>query len=211
VLTARGQDVARRHGEARAAAAGRTQLVRPGQLSAGRGVGPVETAAGGLVDGLAGRAVGEAEAVDAADGRGDTAGQTHLRVVVGGARAAAVAEGQQDQLAERVPVDVPLDADAGEGVDVADEGLVLGRVAGGDAAVRLGAGARGGAAGDGPLVGPVAVDVGADAAGAGADLAVLAPETVVGGGVDEAWEMSVGAVTRKGGDDVPSGLTMGMM
>lgn len=190
VLGTRGQNVAGGHSEATAAATSGTELVRPRELSASRGVSPVQAATGGLVDGLAGRSVGEAETVDATDGTGDTAGEAHLGVVVGGAGAAAVAEGEEDELAEGVPVDVPLDAGAGEGLDVADEGLVLGGITGGDTAVGLGAGVGGGAAGDGPLVGPVAVHVGADAGAGRAALAVLAPETVVGLGVDETCKMS---------------------
>ena len=187
MLTARRQNVGSRDSEATAAAAGGAQLVGPRQLSTSNSVSPVQTATGGLVDGLAGRSVAEAKVVDAADGSGDTAGESHLGVVVGGAGAAAVSEGQEDQLAEGVPVDVPLDAgSAAKGVDVRDEGPVLGGVTLGLAAVGLVARVGGGTAGDGPLVGPVTVHVSADAALASAALAVLAPETVTGLGVHEA-------------------------
>jgi hypothetical protein len=187
VLTARRQNVGSRNSETTATTTvGRTQLIRPRQLNASNSVSPVETATVGLVDGLAGRSICEAEAVDATDSRRDTSSQTHLGLVVGGTSAAAVSKGEEDQLAERVPVDVPLDARAAaEGVDVGDEGPVLRGVTLGLAAVGLGARA-GGRAGADPLVGPVAVHVGADAALAGADLTVLAPETVIGLGVDEA-------------------------
>lgn len=91
-----------------------------------------------------------------------------------------------------MPVDVELDALRGlDGGELVDEGCRLGGVACGGAAEVLGAGAGGGAAGDVPLVGPVAVDVVAETGAAAGGLPVLAPETVVGLGVEEAWWMLV--------------------
>ena len=85
------------------------------------------------------------------------------------------------QLRVRVPVDEELDTLAGLcGLEPGGEGGRLGRVAGRGALEVLGAGAGRGAAGDGPLVGPVAVDVVADASAAAGGLAVLTPEAVVG-------------------------------
>ncbi len=87
-----------------------------------------------------------------------------------------------------MPVNVELNALAvGEGLGEGHECLVFCRVAGGQALVSLVAGVGGGAVGEFPLVWPVAVDICSDTGLAGAGLAVLAPEAVVGLGVDEAW------------------------
>ena len=86
-----------------------------------------------------------------------------------------------------MPVNVQLDAlrrlDAGEpgGESGRLEGVALLSTL-----VVFGARAGRGTARDGPLVGPVTVDIAADAATARVGLAVLAPEAVVGLGVDEA-------------------------
>lgn len=66
------------------------------------------------------------------------------------------------------------------------ETKVLGGVAGGLSFVCFCAGVGGGAARDFPFVGPVAVDVAADAGVAADGLTVLAPQTVRRLGVDEA-------------------------
>lgn len=123
-----------------------------------------------------------------ADASGKTRGERALGGVVGRPSGAVVPVRQQNVLAVRVPVDVEPDALVGlELLSKSDEGRVLGGVTGGDALVGLGARAGGGAPRELPLVGPVAVDVGSDARGAGAGLAVLAPEALVGLGVDEAF------------------------
>lgn len=90
-------------------------------------------------------------------------------------------------MAIRVPVDVEFDPGGlGDGHGVVYEDAVFGGVTGGLAAVGFVAGVGGGAAGDVPLVWPVAVDISTNARLAGAALAVLSPEAVVGGCVDEA-------------------------
>jgi hypothetical protein len=75
----------------------------------------------------------------------------------------------------------------GDGEGVVGQNLVLGGVAGSKAAVSLRAGVGRGAAGNVPLVRPVAVDVGADASRSSTGLTVLAPETSALVGEDETW------------------------
>lgn len=195
ILDARPNLLSRRHNvtsrdrkAARARVPARPQLKSPRKLSLGNILGPVVAASCGLVDGGAGRAVVEAEAVDALDGTGNTGGKVHLLVHVVGSGGTAVSIRQKDKLAEGVPVNIELDARVlGKGPHVVDQDSIFGRVACCLSTVCLVTGAGGRAAGDIPLVGPVAVDVGADAGLATASLAVLAPETVVAGGVDETW------------------------
>jgi len=71
-------------------------------------------------------------------------------------------------------------------VDLGGEDAVLWSIARSLALVGLGAWARGGAAGYLPFVGPVAVDIAADAGVTADGLTVLAPQTVGGLGVDKA-------------------------
>lgn len=126
-----------------------------------------------------------------ADARGGARPLARLRRV----QRLVVAPGPQEVLRVAVPVDVQPDARArgrAEPVDEGREPLVLGAAGGGRPRVGLGAGVRGGAARVGrPGVGPVAVDVDADAGLVGGGrrrgLAGLAPEAVRGLGVDEAW------------------------
>ena len=81
-----------------------------------------------------------------------------------------------------MPINKQLQALGGlDLVQRSSEGLGLGRVARGSALVVFGAGGSGSAARGGPLDGPVAVDVAADAGGPGVGLAVLAPQA--GGGL----------------------------
>lgn len=153
----------------------------------GHGLEVIGAGTGGGVQGRARGAVGEAGAVDGADGGRVDAHEGLLQRVVGRPGVAVVAERAEDVLAVAVPVDVQLDAPAGgQSRSEGGQAAHLGRVAGGLALVGLVAGVGGRAARDGPLVGPVAVDVGADAALAGPGLAVLAPETVGCLRVDEA-------------------------
>ena len=113
--------------------------------------------------------------MDALDSIGDAGGEGHLEVVVVWPGGAVVAKGYEEKLAVGVPVDVPLDAGlVADPLGMADESLVLNGIAGGLALVVVGAGV-GGRAGAGPLVGPVAVDICADAGTDLANLAVLAP------------------------------------
>lgn len=101
--------------------------------------------------------------------------------------AAAVSVREEDELAEGVPIYVELDTDAvGQTLGMADKSAVLGGISSSLASVGLGAGVGGGTAGNTPLVGPVTVDVCSYARSAGASLAVLPPETVIGASVDEA-------------------------
>jgi hypothetical protein len=89
-----------------------------------------------------------------------------------------------------VPVGVELDAGAlGDGEDVVGVDGHLGGVAGGLTPVLQVARVGRRAAGDVPLVGPVAVEVGAYAGGPDAGLPVLAPEAILGVAEDEAWEV----------------------
>lgn len=98
-----------------------------------------------------------------------------------------------------MPVDEQLDALAFlGGLEPVAKSSGLGGIALGCALEVLGAGVGRGAAADGPLVGPVAVDVVADAGAAGDGLAVFTPETVIGLGVDEAWFVKYWDWMRKG-------------
>lgn len=113
--------------------------------------------------------------------------------ILGGDGGARVAVGGHEELRVGVEVDEELQALRGLGLgQPGGEGSGLGGVAGRGALEVLGAGVGGGAAGDGPLVGPVAVDVVAEAAAAGGGLAVLAPQAVGGLGVDEAVRVDDG-------------------
>lgn len=128
VLLTRRQNLIRRDNEATLPRRRRAQLESPRDLSIGNIVDVVHAATRGLVDGLAGRAVNEVESVDALDGLGDTGGKFHLVVEVIDDGAAAVAVGQEDELAVRVPVDVELDTDVvgdAEGV-VGEDGHLWG-------------------------------------------------------------------------------------
>ncbi len=189
LLLRRRQDLRRRqHKPTGPTASARTQLNRPRQLRLAHILDVIRAAPRRGIQRAAARSHRPARATHGSDPRPQALRQRQLLSVVGRARLAVVAIRQKDVLPVAVPVDVELDAFVGsEGGGEGREGLHLGRVAGGLAFVGLGAGGRGGAAGELPLVGPVAVDVGADAGLTGAGLAVLAPETVVGLGVDEAW------------------------
>lgn len=182
------QNLRSRQNKATTAAARRPQLDSPSISSTTNSSHVIRRAASSLVQRRAAGAGGEGSAVALSDPSSHARGETALRGVVGRAGGAVVPIRQEDVLAVRVPVDVEADAAAVlEGGGEGGQGSDLGGVAGGEALVGLGAGRGGGAAGEGPLVVPVAVLVGADAGLAGAGLAVLAPEAVVGLGVDESW------------------------
>lgn len=92
-----------------------------------------------------------------------------------------------------MPVNEELQALAG--LDAADEvGQVgsLGGIRGGSSLVVLGAGVSGSTASNGPLEVPVTVDVTANASAASVGLTVLAPQTSVGLGEDEAVRVNNG-------------------
>lgn len=167
-----------------------------------------------MVDSLTYGAVHEALTVNALNGLGYSARELELHINVLGYSRTRVAVRQEQQLAERVPVDKPLDSlGSGHFSDVCGQHLVLGSVASGFATVGFGARISRGATRDVPVGGPVAVDVGADARGAVADLARLAPKAVALVSVDEAcwWstdELQMWIVPRFF-FYLPSGFTMG--
>lgn len=87
-----------------------------------------------------------------------------------------------------MPVDKELDTLVRlGGLEPVGESSGLGGVTLGLALEVLGARVGRGAAAGGPLVGPVAVDVVADASAARDSLSVLAPETVIGLSVYKTW------------------------
>lgn len=175
------------------------QLIRIRILSLTNLINMINRRAGRRIQRRARRAKRVRRAGNGADSSSRARGDGAVRGVVLDDGAAAVAERPQDVLA--VAVHVEVEADAARGAQLVDLGAqaeVLGGVTGGYALVGLGAGARGGAARCGPLVGPVAVDVAAEAAVSGHGLAVLAPEAVAGLGVGEAWGVLVGMRRRRG-------------
>lgn len=187
LLNGAGQNLRSSQDESAAGRTGGPQLNGPRQLSLGYIGEVVSAAAGGLVQSRARRSVGELGVVALGDFVGQALGEGRLARVVACASGAVKSVREEDVLAEAVPVDVELDTLAVlESLGEGDESLVLGGVAGREALVGLAALVGRGAAGELPLVRPVAVDVGAYARRAGAGLAVLAPETIVGLGVDEA-------------------------
>lgn len=154
----------------------------------------VDGSTSGLVDGRASRSVLVSGTIDGADSIGDALGEGLKLGVVGSASGARVAVRSEEELRVRVDVNVEDDTLAGSKlVDVVPQAQVLGSITLGDTLVVLGARVGAGTAADGPLVGPVAVDVTAQARVTADGLPVLAPETVVGlreeetVGVDD-WE-----------------------
>jgi len=113
------------------------------------------------------------------DGCDGAVGQGLVLCGVGDGPGAGVAVGVHPELGVRVDVHVELDALAGcYAVELGFENFGLDAVAGGGAFVVLRAGRCAGAAAEVPLVGPVPVDIAADAAGGWCGLTVLAPHAV---------------------------------
>jgi hypothetical protein len=131
---------------------------------------------------------------------------------VGNGAGTGVAIGVHPELRVRVDVHVELDALArSNAVELGFQGFRLDAIAGRGALVVFGA--RGGASAAAlvPVVGPVAVDVAADAAGGGGGLTVLAPHAVGGlrvgeaVGVDDREDVEVVLVFEAGSCSVGSG------